>query len=228
MKEFKLLFVLALIGSLTIISCSDDNIAVEEDQNVTESSLELRDDKERTPCYTLNYPVTLIFPDASEVEVNSRQEAREARRSYYQNGGERGRVQFSFPIGITLADGSELEISDQEALQELNQDCRQNRRQERRDSACFQITYPITVSHPTLGDVEVNSHRELVQLRVEYRRENRDSEERISINYPITVTLKGGDEVTVDSAEAFQALRKDCRQNRRDRRRDRRADRDEG
>jgi hypothetical protein len=74
-----------------------------------------------TPCFTLNYPITVMFADT----VNSKEELRAATQAWHQNNpGQRPHPQFVFPITVTLADGTIVTVNSREELRALKQDCR--------------------------------------------------------------------------------------------------------
>lgn len=77
------------------------------------------------PCYTLNFPLTVVFPDSTEVTVASPLELREATHAWNENNpGQHARPQFVFPIEVTLKDGTVVIVNSKEELRALKEDCR--------------------------------------------------------------------------------------------------------
>ena len=77
------------------------------------------------PCFTLNFPITVMFADSSVVTVNSKEELRDATQAWHQsNPGQRPRPEFVFPITVTLQDGTQVVVNSREELRALKEDCR--------------------------------------------------------------------------------------------------------
>ncbi len=77
------------------------------------------------PCFTLNFPLTISFSDGSEVEVNSKEEFRDAVLAWKEaNPDQHARPRLVFPLSVTLADGTVVEVSSKEELIQLKKDCR--------------------------------------------------------------------------------------------------------
>lgn len=77
------------------------------------------------PCFTLNFPLTVMFPDSSTVTVASQQELRVATHTWNQNNpGQPARPQFVFPLEVTLKDGTVVVVNSREELRALKEDCR--------------------------------------------------------------------------------------------------------
>lgn len=77
------------------------------------------------PCFTLNFPLTISFPDGTQVVVNTKEEIKAASRAWNMNNpGEHARPVFVFPITVTLQDGTLLVVNSKEELITLKEECR--------------------------------------------------------------------------------------------------------
>ncbi len=77
------------------------------------------------PCFTIAFPLTVSFPDSTEVVVNSNTELRDATRTWNQNNpGQHARPEFVFPITVTLSDGTQVIVNSRAELRALKEDCR--------------------------------------------------------------------------------------------------------
>lgn len=77
------------------------------------------------PCFTLNFPVTIAFADSSQVEVNSREEFKDAVLAWKEaNPDQHARPHLVFPITVTMTDGTIVEVENPLALRELKRACR--------------------------------------------------------------------------------------------------------
>lgn len=77
------------------------------------------------PCFTPNFPLSIMFPDSSVVLLNSPEEMKAAIIAYHQaNPGQHVRPEFVFPITVTLADGTVVTVNSRDELRALKQACR--------------------------------------------------------------------------------------------------------
>ncbi len=77
------------------------------------------------PCFTIVFPVTVIFPDNSQVTVNSPQEYRQAIHAWKENNPNTpGRPTYAFPLTVTLRDGTQVTVNSIEELRALKEACR--------------------------------------------------------------------------------------------------------
>ncbi len=77
------------------------------------------------PCFTLNFPLTISFPDGTQVVVNTKEEIKAAARAWNMNNpGLHTRPVFVFPITVTLRDGTILVVNSSEELVALKAECR--------------------------------------------------------------------------------------------------------
>jgi hypothetical protein len=79
----------------------------------------------RLSCFEIVFPITLEFPDGSTVQVNSRQELRQAIRTWKQgNPGATERPKFTFPITVKMTeDGTLVTVNSREELRALKENC---------------------------------------------------------------------------------------------------------
>jgi len=77
------------------------------------------------PCFTLNFPLTISFPDGTQVVVNTKEEIKAAARAWNMNNpGQHTRPMFVFPITVTLQDGTVVVVNSREELTALKEECR--------------------------------------------------------------------------------------------------------
>ncbi len=77
------------------------------------------------PCFTLTFPLTISFPDGTQVVVNTKEEIKAAARAWNMNNpGQHTRPMFVFPITVTLQDGTVVVVNSKEELIALKEECR--------------------------------------------------------------------------------------------------------
>lgn len=78
-------------------------------------------------CFSVNFPITLVFDDGTSVTIESKEDKRETLQTFKESNPDvEGRPSVQFPVDITLEDGSVQTIADEEALQALKETCRDN------------------------------------------------------------------------------------------------------
>jgi hypothetical protein len=231
--NFKLLSVLILMAFLA--SCAKDS----DDQNLEEEILGIRTDELTTEdcvfsfselqtlpvdaldveamphprpdkCFSLNYPVTIQFPDLTEVSVSSREELVNAIKTWRQNNpGVTGRPHLVFPLSVTMKDGSVKTINSQLEMKGLMFECLKKFRHVRLWT-CVDLVFPVTVVFPDGTTTVVNSKEELKTAVTTWRQNNADIEGQAKIQFPFDVKLKNGEIATINNLEELKALVKKC------------------
>lgn len=165
-------------------------------------------------CFTVVFPVGVVFPDGSTVSVDSKEALKDSIRAYYAvNDRVRGeRPQFAYPIQVQLADGSVETVESRRGLFELLRECRPDA------VPCYSLVYPIEL---VLGDslVSVADAQELRTAIGRYLRANPQGP-RPQMVFPVQAEGPDGNLLELTSIDQLRRLRRACRQDRRDRIRD--------
>lgn len=162
-------------------------------------------------CFSLVFPVDVDFPDGSTETADDREALKALIRAYVEANpsprrrGERPRL--SFPITIQLADGSLETLDNRRALVAQVRECRPE------VEPCYTLVFPVGVQ---LGD-ETATVEDAAALREAIRayRQANAGAGRPGLVFPVTVASATGEEVAVESREAFRRLRRACRAERR-------------
>jgi len=79
-------------------------------------------------CFDVNYPISIVYPDASTASFDDRRSLKEALREWKEaNPDAETRPAIEFPINVTMKDTDEMiEVNSKEELQALKEDCRNN------------------------------------------------------------------------------------------------------
>jgi hypothetical protein len=227
-KTLKIFF-LPLVVLLAVLAACNKSSELSTDELVDQAlySAQERGGIGRFGCYELVFPVTLVLPDSSTVEVNSYDEVKQALRTYFEaNGGPghgphhglRRHINFQFPISVVSQDGEVIAVNSQEELHALRAECAgatfghhgpQGHGQH--GLSCFEVVFPLTVSFPDGTTAEAASRQALHQLIRTWKQNNPGATERPQIVFPITVKMADdGSLVTVNSREELRALKEDC------------------
>ncbi len=167
----------------------------------------------RPRCFTLVFPLELVFPDGATVELADRRELLEtSRNGKAENPDAEDRPSLAFPYEVTLADGTVATISNEDDQAALLSDCRADRPDlpvlEIRP--CIKLIYPVEIAFPDGSTAEAGDRRATLNLLIRWREENPDAESRPELVYPVEVELRDGAIEMVNSAEEFAALREGC------------------
>ncbi len=125
----KILFSISLVLMIGLFTSCSENTGLGEmsnSQNENSALPENRNDDilEYADCFELVYPVTIVFPDSSEVLVNDLKSLETEVTSWYELNSEiEEDVSLLFPVGAILADGTEQVLEDDDALEDLIDSC---------------------------------------------------------------------------------------------------------
>ncbi|MEL6658626.1 MAG: hypothetical protein AAFY48_07325 [Bacteroidota bacterium] len=162
-------------------------------------------------CFNIVFPITLAFPDGTEVTVENRAELRLAIRTWRaENPGVEGRPTLAYPYDVELQDGTVLTIASDEDRADLREVC-EGTVGDGHGRRCFRISYPIDINFPDGTSVSVDNREEALTAIMEWVEANPDATERPQIDFPIEVTLRNGETVTVETREQLRRLRRICR-----------------
>ena len=216
----KLTWMFAAAVALTLFStsCEKDNAVnsadVENYTDVAMFELQERAGCGRRGCFEFVFPLTIVFPDATEAEVEDYESLREAIRSWKDNNPDATeRPSLAFPIEVVSQDGEVISVEDSDALQELRQSCRRPfgpHRPGHGGKHCFKLVFPLDISFPDGTTATATDARDLKSQLREWRRTNQGSEERPELVFPIFVEMEDGTQVEVADLDALKALKESC------------------
>lgn len=77
-----------------------------------------------TPCFTMNFPVTVGFPDGSTQQGAERAALQNIARTWRQNNpGSSSHPEIQFPVNVTKRDGSIVTVNNKDELRALRTSC---------------------------------------------------------------------------------------------------------
>jgi hypothetical protein len=221
--KFFLLPIIAILA--TTVACNkSDELSADEFVDQALYSAQERGGLGRFGCYELVFPVNIVLPDGSSVEVYSYDDIKLALRNYFQNNsGQRPKkvrphLSFEFPISVLSQDGELITLNSQDELLELRRACagatfgnHDPRGHGDRRLTCFEVVFPITIEFPDGTTVEVSSRQEMRQAVRQWHSNNPGQPARPKIVFPLTVKMtEDGALVTVNSPEELRQLKADC------------------
>jgi len=169
-------------------------------------------------CYDLNFPATFLTADGGEETINDYEELSTAML----NGT---LVNFVYPVSLTNVEtGEEVTVNSEEEFSEALEDCYDGDidsggdvdppfgdgnafffflASNDFDGDCYSIIYPVTVTTEN-GEATYNSIDDLNAVL-----ETGDNFP-VDIVFPVNVTNNEGEDVTLESLEAYAALLEEC------------------
>ncbi len=165
------------------------------------------EDDDFEECFEINYPITLIMPDGSQVTVNDDDALETAIDNYYDaNPNDTSDISVVYPITVTMfEDSSIVTISDDDELDELFEDCFDDNFED-----CFEIQYPISVLMPDNTTITANNEEELDSLYDAWFNANPNSMDEPELIFPITVVYEDGTTEVVNDEDELEELFEDC------------------
>ncbi len=219
-KLFGIFAVVFLALGLTMSSCTKEETWTDADNFVFGTYKEFRDGPlgGHHHCYKVIFPVTIMFPDGTEQEVQDREELLTVLRSWKEaNPDATERPTIKFPISVTNKDGDTIVVETLEQAKEMRKECRVENDHKKcknfgrfLNNKCFKVELPISIVMADGEIIEISNRRDIAKLLRDWKNER--PEEVPELMYPITVTLKSDNsEFVVENAEAFEALIADCK-----------------
>lgn len=169
-KSVRLLPVLGLfmIGAL-MPSCEKSDFSI-SDTSLEELDVTLRsntdgaysegissDGKGRKICFRPVFPITLVFPDSSLLEVADIEALKDAFMEWKSNHPDsRQKPEIVFPHQVELADGTIVEVNSIEEVRNIKKNCRPAPL-----SDCFTFVFPIEVTNKEGEVITLYSEEEL-------------------------------------------------------------------
>lgn len=217
---------LLLVGSLmlTMSSCQNETTSQELNKNSALTALLMRvthggaastgkSGQSGSTCFTVNLPVTLVDNAGQNVVVSDMADYAlviDALRhrgiddgdddNGDDNDDDHNHYSFVFPISLTMADGTTVDVATQEELHTAIHSCHDDSD----DIECLQLHFPITINYTdtsnTATTVTFTDDSELYTFLITLV-----GSETMTINYPITITDSNGASVTIENNEQLQA-----------------------
>lgn len=219
-KLFGMLTMAFLAIGLTMSSCSKEEVFTDVDNFVIDSYKGLRDGPMggHAKCYSVIFPVTLVFEDGTTQEVGDREELVAAVKAWKEaNPDSEERPTLEFPISLETSEGDTIVVDSIEQVKELRKECRKSKNGHRAfrhmnrflNNPCYKVELPIALVYENGQLEEINKRSDMIKLIKEWK-ENRPDEVP-EIVYPITVKVKETEEtVEIESFEDLQALVESC------------------
>lgn len=217
-------YLLLLFAAFAFVACEKEEAAdlgnVTSDEAFTE--LEQSGQMGCQDCFSIVFPVTLVFDDGSTAAVDGREAIREAIRAYVEeNSRPQSRPKFEFPYDVELADGTVQTINSPEDFRALLEECGFEPGQRPHfdrpfflRNPCYSLVFPVTVEFPVGPSVEVNNRQQLIRLMYRWNREFPNRPRQPRLQFPFEVKLsEDGSILTVEDYEDLLALTRDCWEN---------------
>lgn len=165
----------------------------------------------RNACFTMVFPVTIVFEDGSTQEASSLEDLKDILKEWKANAttGE-ARPQLQFPLEVETSDGEIVTLDSKDDLLAIKKDCvRDKKRREVR--RCFDLVYPVTLELPNGQTVEINNKEEMRVFLTRWARTHRGHNARPKVQLPFEVETEDGNILTITSKDDLIAALEDCK-----------------
>lgn len=155
-------------------------------------------------CFALEFPYT-VRANGVEITIESKEGLHLIEEIFDELEDDEDFLEIIFPIVITLADFTEIEIAGIDDLRELAEECVEGGEDD--DIECIDFVYPITIYTFDINEVETGS------VTVESDKDLRtffaglDDNDLIGIDFPVTMELYNGEKIEIrNNAELANAI----------------------
>ena len=218
--SLKLFLPILLLAALFITSCSDEDTSISEQEveNYTEDAVYTMQRHAMCGvrgCFEFMFPITIVFPDGGEAEVDSYEELRDRIRSWkMDNPDAETKPNLQYPLDLLTDEGEIVTVNSRDELRGVVKECVREfiDKHPRLNNSCFRIAFPINVELPGGDTITMENRVDFKRFLRRWHATNPDIEGKPKIVFPITVILKeDGTEVVLESPEDLQALKEECR-----------------
>ncbi len=214
MKKF--LFILFVIPAI-IFSCQKEAV----DLGDVLDDLELKSDDDSkdgegkgNACFEIQFPLTVIMPDHSEVSADSRDGLAKAVKKWYAESGkdQRQKISLKFPITLVFR-GETLTIERERGLERIRMACRGDKEGDRDKKPCFRLVYPLSYTMPD-GTTLTRDSKEAMDAAMKRWYGANQSDKRPTLQFPVKINYGSSDRgdriLEVANKEALNKAYKDC------------------
>lgn len=213
MKKF---FFILLVLPAILFSCQKD--IVELDDVLADLELKSDDDRKETDgkgdaCFDIQFPLTVVMPDNSEITADSREDLAAAVKQWYTDNGKKHRqkIVFKYPLTVDFK-GKTLIIESERGLERIKMACRgdKDRDGDKDRFACIELVYPATFVMPDHTKLTVDNKKDHAEAIKKWFEEHPDFErQRPALQYPVDVNFKGRP-LTLENEREMARLREAC------------------
>ena len=220
LRNFKV-WSIVLLFAFILASCStsDENDSI-EDLNLSTAGLSLLASprsgpsgfgQSALPCFSINYPITIVLPDGDLQEFNSEEELQNFIEVWLEDNGVDIEQQpmLVYPISLETETGTQEINSDEDFITVLDDcfgglfECLQNLDVDNIESLCFNVVFPIEV---VCADGSIETISGIDQRTVCGIEEIEDLVDfDLELIYPIDIVSPDGTTTSINSDEELQA-----------------------
>ncbi len=218
LRNFKV-WSIVLLFAFILASCStsEENDSI-EDLNLSTAGLSLLASprsgpsgfgQSGLPCFSINYPITIVLPDGDLQEFNSEEELQNFIEVWLEDNGVDLEQQpmLVYPISVDTEAGTQEINSDEDFIAVLDDcfgglfECLQNLDVDNIENLCFNVVFPIEV---VCEDGSIETISDFDQETVCGIDETGDLLD-LELVYPIDIELPDGSTTSINSDEELRA-----------------------
>ncbi len=162
----------------------------------------------RLVCYRLIFPVTVVFPDGTEKEVDGEEAFRLAvHRWLFSHPRDGDKVEIKYPFSIALNDETVITVENFEQLQEVIDKCREFIA----ENKCFKVVFPAIVEFPGGRKLRVEDREHFLEAVNLWMDHNPNSRKRPRLVFPFTVEFEDGTTAVLKNRLDYLRAVRSCR-----------------
>jgi len=218
-----LLTICLLFCAFALTSCSDDNTEANSAfesaafEDIAVATIQKSASAGKTGCYELVFPISIEFPDASIVEVNTYEELRALILQWKEENMDSDEIPgLVYPIEVIDEEGEILTAGNDDELIELKEACKDynghgSKGCGKGKERCFDLVFPVTVDFPD-GTSETFEDKSSMKQAIRAFNQANETDENPSLTFPVQVEMEDGMLVMVNSEEELTALKESCQE----------------
>jgi hypothetical protein len=147
--SLKLFLPIFILATLFITSCSDEDTTVSEQEveNYTEDAIYTMQRNAMCGvrgCFEFMFPITIVFPDGGEAEVESYEEMRDRIRRWRTDNPEtNAKPNLQYPLDLLTNNAEIVTVNNRKELRDLVKECVRDfiDKHPRLNNSCFRIAF---------------------------------------------------------------------------------------
>lgn len=169
------------------------------------------DFNEFTDCVEFVFPISITFPDSTEITAADEDELEDLLFAWYDENPESEEdPTLIYPISVILGDGSESTINNDEEFEAAVLECEiREFVEDFADNECFTVNFPISFELEDGTIHTVISAEEAIGIILPFYIANPESDDP-ELLFPIELTLADGTTVTVNDYDELEEIEEDC------------------
>ncbi len=201
-----------------ILCCQKEEAKLNNDLIIDGIELKSGGDKEgRDACFEVQFPLTVIMSDRTEITGDTRAELSRKIMAWYKDHKKegKGKMTFKYPIDV-LFKGEVIILQNDRQFERIRMACKgehdgdKDRDKERDKTPCIEFVFPVSYEMADGTVIKGADPAELKKKMARWHEAHPDARDKGSLVYPVDVKFKGK-ALSIENERQMTRLREACK-----------------